>query len=385
MLNIKRYFRLKHFIKVITCFFSDSFTIKSNKNYAAKTLLIIKTEAIGDYFHFRNFLEDIRKSNIYQQYKITLCGNILYREIAESFDSNAVDNFIWISRKEFSSNTIYRKKIISEINSAKFEIAIQPNYSREILIGDSIIRASNAKERIGCAGDTANDIWPFKFIANFWYTKLLNLPKDLIWEFDRNKAFFEKLLKTKINKNGPQLNYPKQHIENYIILFPGAGEKIKQWPELNFAQIARYVAEKYQTDIKICGASNDFKTGQNIINMFGSLSRVENLCGTTSLTELVDIISKAKLLITNDSSALHIAACLNTQTICLLMGRHYGRFAPYPKAYNKYLSYIYPDSITQLLKNKQLAIKKTRYKQPADISEISVIRVIQEIDKILKN
>jgi len=66
--------------------------------------------------------------------------------------------------------------------------------------------------------------------------------------------------------------------------------------------------------------------------MFGSLSRVENLCGTTSLTELVDIISKAKLLITNDSSALHIAACLNTQTICLLMGRHYGRFAPYPKA-----------------------------------------------------
>ena len=65
MLNIKRYFRLKHFIKVITCFFSDSFTIKSNKNYAAKTLLIVKTEAIGDYFHFRNFLEDIRKSNIY--------------------------------------------------------------------------------------------------------------------------------------------------------------------------------------------------------------------------------------------------------------------------------------------------------------------------------
>jgi hypothetical protein len=137
----------------------------------------------------------IRKSERYRNYKITLCGNVMYKDIAENFDRDNIDDFIWINRKHFTENEAYRHEIILDVNSRNFKIAIQPNFSREFLIGDSIIRASAANERIGSKGDTTNDVLLFKLIADSWYTELKIIPKTYIWEFDRNKAFFRTNIK----------------------------------------------------------------------------------------------------------------------------------------------------------------------------------------------
>jgi ADP-heptose:LPS heptosyltransferase len=383
-MNLNRFFRLRHFLKVIQFWISDSSYIKKGSITNEKSLLIVRTEAIGDYFHFRNFLKYIRKSEQYKNYKITLCGNVMYKDIAEKFDRDSIDDFIWINRKLFSENEKYRKETILDINSRNFHIAIQPNFSREFLIGDSIVRASAAKERIGAKGDTTNDILLFKKIADSWYTDLRNIPKVNIWEFDRNKAFFEQILNTKINIKVPSLEYPSQIKEDYIVFFPGAGEKIKQWPKENFAELATRINNKYSINIKICGSSQDYELAESISNVKNN-NRIENLCGKTSLVELMDIISKCKILITNDSSAFHIGACLKTETICLFMGRHYGRFAPYPKDYDNHLHYIYPARIKNLLLNTETAIKQTKHSQPAFIEEITINQVEEEFDKIYSN
>ncbi len=383
-MNLKRFFRVRHFLKAILNWLSDGIVIRKIDNTKNKTLLIVRIEAIGDYFHFRNFLKTVKESKKYKDYKITLCGNIMYKDIAEIFDKNEIDEFIWINRKQFTDDKKYRKQVISDINSKGFHSAIQPNFSREFLIGDSIIRASNAIERIGSKGDTTNDIFIFKFISDLWYTRLLNIQASKIWEFDRNKAFFEKLLEQKIDLIVPTLNYPPKAKEDYIVIFPGAGEKIKQWPEDNFAKLINNITQKYDVKIKICGSSQDSVLADLIIENSNVLG-IENLCGKTTLIELIDVISKCKILITNDSSAFHIGACLNTQTICLFMGRHYGRFAPYPKGYDEHLHYIYPDSIKQLLSNEQEAIRKTKHNQPALIEEITVEQVEKEFDTIYNN
>jgi hypothetical protein len=67
------------------------------------------------------------------------------------------------------------------------------------------------------------------------------------------------------------------------------------------------------------------------------------------------------------------------------MGRHYGRFAPYPKGYDNHLHYIYPERIKTLLENEEIAIKKTTHAQPALIEEITVNQVEKEFDKIYSN
>ncbi len=383
-MDLKRFFRLRHFLKVIQFWIRDSSYIKTIGDYNEKSLLIIRTEAIGDYFHFRNFLKYIRESKKYKNFNITLCGNVMYKDIAENFDKDIIDEFIWINRKQFTEDKMYRSKIILDVNSRNFHTAIQPNFSREFLIGDSIVRASGAKERIGAKGDTTNDILLFKIIADSWYTDLKNIPEVNIWEFDRNKAFFEQILDTKINIKVPSLEYPSQIKEDYIVFFPGAGEKIKQWPKEKFSELASRIINKYALNIKICGSEQDYNLAENILNENNS-NRIENLCGKTSLVELIDVISKCKILITNDSSAFHIGACLKTETICLFMGRHYGRFAPYPKGYDNHLHYIYPEKIKNLLLNTEMAIKKTKHSQPALIEEITINQVEKEFDKIYSN
>src|ERR1700761_7079681 len=60
-----------------------------------KRLLIIKTDAIGDYILFRNFLEVVRSSEAYKDYKIHLLGNVLWSDLALKYDSRFTDEFIF--------------------------------------------------------------------------------------------------------------------------------------------------------------------------------------------------------------------------------------------------------------------------------------------------
>ena len=55
-----------------------------------------------------------------------------------------------------------------------------------------------------------------------------------------------------------------------------------------------------------------------------------NLAGKTTLSQFIELVRGARLLIGNETSAVHIAAAVGTPSICLLGGGHFGRFLPYP-------------------------------------------------------
>lgn len=61
-----------------------------------KRLLIIKTDAIGDYILFRNFIEVVKRSDLYRDYEIDLLGNVLWQDIALKYDQPYIENFIFI-------------------------------------------------------------------------------------------------------------------------------------------------------------------------------------------------------------------------------------------------------------------------------------------------
>ena len=166
-------FRLRHFLKVVSFFISDRIALSNVKyDIKSKTLLIVKLDAIGDYLLFRNFLEDIRKSKKFSEYHITFCGNNIWKELSESLDKSTVDEFIWVDKKKLTTDRSYRKSILQNIKAKGIEVAFQPTFSREILTGDSIIIASNAKQKVGCLGDDANEISVYKNFADSFYTQL---------------------------------------------------------------------------------------------------------------------------------------------------------------------------------------------------------------------
>ena len=56
---------------------------------------------------------------------------------------------------------------------------------------------------------------------------------------------------------------------------------------------------------------------------------VTSLAGKTSLQQLTTIIAGAQLLVSNETSAVHIAAAVGVPSVCIVGGGHYGRFVPY--------------------------------------------------------
>ncbi len=359
----------------------DKFVIKSHQNFKEKTLLLIKTEAIGDYILYRNFIEVVKKSHRFAGYRLVLIGNELWKDMALAYDAKFIDEFIWIKRNAFVKDWTYRKQILQQVNQLQVEFAIQANYSREFLIGDSLINASQAKYSIGSKGDRLNE-WPiFKAIADDWYSTLLTVNDAVVFEFDKNKVFFEAVLNASIDLHLPSFPVLKTQETREIICFPGAGEAIKQWPISNFAALLLQLYQQYQLPIRVCGAAKEFEMGEQIKKALPA-GTVSNDCGKTSLPELCEAIASASILITNDSSAFHIAAAVKTPVVCVLMGRHYGRFAPYPATAN-WIKTIYPTQFLKLLHHQQLEVKATDFDAVVSINEITVEAVFEQVNALL--
>jgi ADP-heptose:LPS heptosyltransferase len=346
-------------------------------------LLIVKPDAIGDYILFRNFLEDIRNSALFKNHHITLCGNVAWRDLAESLDSGAVDRFIWLDRKRLLGDIVYRDDFLRQIREGGFSIAFHPVYSRELLTGDSIVLASGAAERIGFRGDDASEISVLKRIGDSWYTQLFTPAPGSLHEFTRNREIVEHFVAASISRERPALPLRRKDSPGrYAVVFPGAGEKQKLWPAERFAEVARDLTGVYNLHLKICGSAAD-KPFADVIAKGMKGGTVEDLCGCTTLLQLAEIIAQAAILVTNDSAAVHLAIATGTPCVCVLHGRHFGRFAPYPVMPDT-VHFVYPESINRLREEDPASLAAaTKHVSFAGIEDVSIEQVRKSIAQLL--
>ena len=244
------------------------------------------------------------------------------------------ENVIGIDLKRFICDLHYRWVKLRKISRFGFSVAIQPTFSRAFLVGDSLIRASLAKVRIGSIGDFSN-IRPWqKSISDRWFTKLVDADPSAIMELYRNTEFLRNLGLADVRTEIPSipklsdLPQEKNISKDYFMLFPGASSPFRQWPTVFFSVVANLIAEKYEWIPVVCGDQSQQELCTRVAEGVDRPS--ENFSGKTTLPELVEIIRKARLVVTNETSATHIAAGVNTPSVCILGGGHYGRFLPYP-------------------------------------------------------
>ncbi len=103
-----------------------------------------------------------------------------------------------------------------------------------------------------------------------------------------------------INELGLQSDRP------VIAMMPGAEYgPAKCWPLENFAGLAaRLDAEGYA--VWVLGSDKDRAAGETI----ASGSRAVNLCGRTSLEDVIDLLAACEQAVSNDSGLMHIAAAV---------------------------------------------------------------------------
>ena len=96
-----------------------------------------------------------------------------------------------------------------------------------------------------------------------------------------------------------------------LILVPGAhdaGQPSKRWPYHYFCEIADYYGTR-GWKIWLLGSKKEYQIGERIIK--STKTAVHNLCGRTELADVCDLLSKAHLVIGNDSGLMHIAAAVD--------------------------------------------------------------------------
>lgn len=358
--------------KIITLFFVP--------NIKRKTI-VIRTDAIGDYVLFRNFLKPL-----YEKYgKFTLVGNIAYQDFAMQLDGEYLEEFIPLNRKKFSCDLFYRFAFLKKLRKYSYQTLINPIYSRD-RVSEDIARVIVAKEKIASSGDNSNLHPLLKIKYDKTYNVLLSAKKEVMFEFYRNLEFFRNLISPNLQVDFfIKLLHPQDVLKTfnlslpYSILFIGASADFRKWDKRNFIEIGKFLHSQFRDNIVICGGKEDFENGEYIKSELEKSSiTCFNLCGKTSLLELVKIIYNSNYLISNETSCTHIAMSIrHNKTFVISNGNHLDRFVPYPQNFVGYHPIFHPK-----IYDPSYATNNSGKSSLLNINEINFQSVIEKIQTL---
>jgi ADP-heptose:LPS heptosyltransferase len=292
-----------------------------------KRLLIIKTDAIGDYVLFRNYIEIVKKSDHFNDYQVDLLGNTAWKDIALKYDAVFIDQFYFTSPYKLYEAPIKTLKLGWLLFKNNYDIVLQPSYTRTF-INDGLAALTGAKQIIGFESDNEGIPVRYKIKTDKFYTQRLLLPSTIWFEFDRSRFFFESVLNNSIPRSAPSL--PVADVDRSgIVIVPGAGVARRCWEPEKFLGLIKLIMQHTAHTVYVEGGNIDLQL-EDYLRENSLWHRVINLMGKTTLTQFIDLIGKSALVIANETSAIHIAVATNTKSVCITGGGHFGRFVPYP-------------------------------------------------------
>ena len=384
--SFSRYFSPWHLKSLLTLIFVDGLLLSFVRRRPGNAVFVLKLDRLGDYILCRKFLRLLRTYPPYQSRKIILGADISLKELIETYDADAFDGLIWIDPKKLMNEARYRFAILRQIRQLGATTAIHPTYAREAYVGDCLIRATGAAERVGRESyqkvkrDEAAR-------ADFFYTRLLPEDPGVVFDFYRYQSFFSALLPglemprdTRLRAvpvTGPEIAGP------FAVIMPGANQAFREWPPDRFAEVARALHSVHGFRIVILGTPADHAKG-DAMQQAAPETPMENLCGELSLPQIVDLISRCALGITNESGGIHVLAALDKPGIAVANGNRFGWFYPYPRELSASVSFVYPpDFHQQPLDWKQ---RKELYRDSKfhSLREISAEAVLERVSEVLQ-
>lgn len=117
--------------------------------------------------------------------------------------------------------------------------------------------------------------------------------------------------------------------KNWIALFPGSVWATKMWTKEGYIELGQELQKK-GFKIVVMGGAQEKELGEAIASQ---IPEAINLCGKTSLIESLALMSKARLVVGNDSSSSHMAALVNVPVVAIY-GPTVLRFGYRPWAFN---------------------------------------------------
>jgi ADP-heptose:LPS heptosyltransferase len=111
-----------------------------------------------------------------------------------------------------------------------------------------------------------------------------------------------------------------------VALHPTGSAPYKWWPPERYAEVGRFIQERYQAPVLIISGGRDRPAAEKIAAQLPGPTLVTG--GRYSLLTVAALLSHCRLLVANDSGPLHMALALGVPTIALLGADHPARIGP---------------------------------------------------------
>ncbi|WP_291984478.1 lipopolysaccharide heptosyltransferase II [Candidatus Accumulibacter sp. ACC007] len=111
--------------------------------------------------------------------------------------------------------------------------------------------------------------------------------------------------------------------EKLAVVCPGAEYgPAKRWPARHFAALTDALAARGYA-VWLLGSAKDRPIAEQIADLAQTTSAPRNLCGSTSLSQAIDLLAAASFVVCNDSGLMHVAAALGRPLVAV-----YGSSSP---------------------------------------------------------
>ncbi len=300
--------------------------------------LIVKPSSLGDILHAFPAADALRRA--YPGAVIDWVVNPAFEELLDYMPG--IHRRIPFRRKELGKwNTFFPELFFlwKEIRENRYDAVID---LQGLMRSALVARFARASEYYG--PDHVRES-----LAKLFYSRKLFFPADVFHAVERNCEMIRQI--PGVTDVNPYFELPvlpgyKEKAERllaeegftrgletlWIAVAPGARWATKQWPPEFFAEVMRGIAERRSNvSFLLLGSSAEKEPARKLKESLGNGIEVLDLCGKTSLGELVELIRMTDLLICNDSGPMHIAASAGTKVLAFFGPTYPELTGPYCK------------------------------------------------------
>ena len=268
-----------------------------------------------------NWLGDMVMSTAFvqavaQQYPGSSIDVIAKKDIAVLLDYfPSIDKRYFFSKNEYeglSGAWKFGKQIAATDNYDLF-FCLPESFSSAVMA-----KATGAKKIIGYKKE-----WRSLVLSNSYHKKqgLHRVEEyiDLLSQFTNNV----------VNIPAVRLSVDKVDKVDAICININSEASSRRLPKEKAISIISKIRKEIPQQIILIGGSKEKEFVEEVYNSLYDKGNIENLAGSSSLPQLIGLLSRCKLLLTTDSGPAHLANALGTATIVLFGAGNENNTAPY--------------------------------------------------------
>jgi heptosyltransferase-2 len=161
-----------------------------------------------------------------------------------------------------------------------------------------------------------------------------------------------------------------------IAVSPSASCPTRRWPVIRFIELIPALQSRFKAPVVIVGGAEGRLMAEEIQRAVPG--PIYNLTGETTLGQLASLLKRCKLLVSNDSGPVHLAAALGTPVVSIFTRNQPGINPERWKPLGEKSIYVAPDE------DMSISFAKGKVYDPAFLYTVTTQEVLRAVDALFK-